>query len=105
MLAMRYCMPDNPKIHRKDRAQIALTEPHEVRYWSQKFGVSREELVRVVRQVGSSVARVRARLEGGQAGGKGERKATGAHASAARSAGSPAGGPRTSARSKAPRRK
>jgi len=41
-----------------DRKLIALGEDHEVRYWTQKFGVSEAELRRVVEQVGNSAAEV-----------------------------------------------
>lgn len=45
-----------------DRKRIALGEAHEVRYWTQKFGVSEEELRRVVEEVGNSAAEVEKRL-------------------------------------------
>lgn len=45
-----------------DRKLIALGEAHEVRYWTEKFGVSEDELRRAVEQVGNSVAEVEKRL-------------------------------------------
>lgn len=45
-----------------DRARISLGEEHEVRYWTEKLGVSREELERAVKAVGSSADRVREHL-------------------------------------------
>jgi len=38
----------------QDRARISLSEEHEVRYWTEKFGISKEELAEAVDQVGSS---------------------------------------------------
>jgi len=46
-----------------DRNLISLTEPHEVRYWTDALGVSKEELERLVAEVGHSAAEVRKRLE------------------------------------------
>ena len=45
-----------------DRARISLGEEHEVRYWTEKLGVSREELERAVKAVGNSPDRVREHL-------------------------------------------
>ena len=45
-----------------DRKLIALGEAHEVRYWTEKFGVSEDELRRAVEQVGNSAAEVEKRL-------------------------------------------
>jgi hypothetical protein len=39
----------------EDRARVSLSEEHEVQYWTEKFGVTREELVEAVDQVGTSV--------------------------------------------------
>ncbi len=38
----------------QDRKQVSLTEPYEVRDWSQRFGVSEDELRRAHGKVGSS---------------------------------------------------
>ena len=35
-----------------DRKRINTSEDHEVRYWSEKFGVSADELKRAVQKVG-----------------------------------------------------
>lgn len=45
-----------------DRNLISLTEVHEVRYWTEALGISKEELERVVGQVGNSTAKVREHL-------------------------------------------
>jgi hypothetical protein len=45
-----------------DRSRISLGEEHEVRYWTEKLGVSREELERAVKAVGNSPDRVREHL-------------------------------------------
>jgi hypothetical protein len=37
-----------------DRSRINLSEPYEVQYWADKFGVSKERLSEVVRKVGPS---------------------------------------------------
>jgi Protein of unknown function (DUF3606) len=39
----------------QDRTRISLLEPHEVQYWADKFGVSKERLSEAVRKVGHSV--------------------------------------------------
>jgi len=46
-----------------DRNLISLTEAHEVRYWTEALGISKEELERVVHQVGNSAAKVREHLK------------------------------------------
>ena len=46
----------------QDRARISLTEPHEVKYWTDALGVSKDELERVIAQVGHSAAAVREKL-------------------------------------------
>jgi len=46
-----------------DRNLISLTEAHEVRYWTEALGISKEELERVVVQVGNSAAKVREHLK------------------------------------------
>jgi hypothetical protein len=46
----------------QDRARISLSEEHEVRYWTQALGVSKEQLAAAVQAVGSSADRVRAHL-------------------------------------------
>lgn len=46
----------------QDRIRINMNEEHEVRYWTQELGVSREELARAVHSVGVMAADVRKRL-------------------------------------------
>jgi hypothetical protein len=36
------------------RSRISLTEPYEVQYWADKFGVSKERLSEAVRKMGHS---------------------------------------------------
>lgn len=43
----------------QDRARIAMSETHEVRYWTESLGVTKEELQRAVDAVGNSAAKVR----------------------------------------------
>jgi hypothetical protein len=46
-------MPDNRADRGKqDRERINVSEDHELRYWSTKFGCTKEELVAVVKRVG-----------------------------------------------------
>ena len=48
-------MADDPsKRGPQDRSRISTSEDHEVRYWSQKFGVTPEQLKAAVRRVGNS---------------------------------------------------
>lgn len=53
---------DLSKRGQQDRSRINLQEEHEVRYWTEALGVSREELQRAVEQVGVSAAAVREHL-------------------------------------------
>ncbi|MFL6625858.1 MAG: DUF3606 domain-containing protein [Burkholderiaceae bacterium] len=46
----------------QDRARVNLSEEHEVRYWTQAFGVDKERLAAAVKAVGSSADRVREHL-------------------------------------------
>ena len=41
-----------------DRSKIDMSEDYEVKYWTRHFGVSREELQRVVDRVGNSAKAV-----------------------------------------------
>ena len=45
-----------------DHKLISLTEPHEVRYWTNTLGISEERLREVVGRVGHSAAKVRLEL-------------------------------------------
>jgi hypothetical protein len=38
----------------QDRARVNVNEDHEVRYWTQKWGVSKEQLAAAVNKVGVS---------------------------------------------------
>jgi len=46
----------------QDRSRISMSEEHEVKYWTQALGVSREQLQRAVDKVGNSAAAVRKEL-------------------------------------------
>ena len=48
---------------RQDRSRINTGEDYEVRYWSEKFGVSAEELKAAVKKVGDSAAAVERELK------------------------------------------
>lgn len=43
---------DKSKRGGQDRERIAMSQDHEVRYWTQKFDVSEDELRRAVDKVG-----------------------------------------------------
>ena len=46
----------------QDRIRINMHEEHEVRYWTQELGVSRDELAKAVKDVGVLAADVRKQL-------------------------------------------
>jgi hypothetical protein len=46
-----------------DRDRINMNQDHEVRYWSQKFGVSAEELRKAVENAGSMAKDVEAYIK------------------------------------------
>ncbi len=46
----------------QDRARVNLSEPHEVKYWTQKWGVSAEQLKQAVTKAGTSAAAVARQL-------------------------------------------
>jgi hypothetical protein len=46
-----------------DRTRISLLEPHEVQYWADKFGVSKERLSEAVHNVGHSADAVAKELK------------------------------------------
>jgi hypothetical protein len=48
---------------RPDRDRINITEVYELRYWSNKFGVSKEELAAAVARVGPIAKDVEAELK------------------------------------------
>lgn len=47
----------------QDRSRIAMGEEHEVRYWTEALGVTKEELQRAVDQVGNGADAVREYLK------------------------------------------
>ncbi|HEY0045452.1 MAG TPA: DUF3606 domain-containing protein [Flavobacterium sp.] len=50
-------MSDNKEnIGNPDRSRINTSEDYEVRYWTEKFGITAEELEEAIRQTGSSSA-------------------------------------------------
>lgn len=57
-----YMSDDLNKRGAPDRNLISLSEPHEVRYWTEALGISHDELKKVVGEVGNSAAAVRERL-------------------------------------------
>lgn len=56
-------MSDNPNLRGPaDRSRINLHEQHEVQYWTNALGVSRDRLEQAVKEVGVSVTAVRKHL-------------------------------------------
>ena len=53
----------------QDRSRINLSEDYEVRYWTDKFGMSKSQLEDAVREVGSSAEAVEAELRRSTLGG------------------------------------
>ena len=48
-------MPDDlNQAGAQDRSRVNINEPHEVRYWTQRFGVSEDALRKAVAEVGVS---------------------------------------------------
>ena len=57
-------MSDNlSKKGMQDRTRINTGEDHELRYWSEKFGVSQDRLKAAVQKVGNSVSAVEKELK------------------------------------------
>lgn len=57
-------MADKPKeTVRQDDARIDIEQDHDLSYWSEKFGVSRDELRSAVAEVGPQVRNVREHLQ------------------------------------------
>jgi len=57
-------MSDNlQKAGQQDRSRINVHEEHEVRYWTEALGVSREALEKAVAAVGVSADKVREHLK------------------------------------------
>jgi len=58
-------MADNTSARgQQDRSRINVNQEHEVRYWTEKFGISAEELRRVVGEVGPMADSVEQRVRG-----------------------------------------
>ena len=57
---------DLSKRGQQDRNRINVHEEHEVRYWTEALGVSRDRLEQLVKQVGTSAQAVRDRLASGE---------------------------------------
>lgn len=56
-------MADNFDIRgQQDRSRINVHEEHEVRYWTEALGVTRDQLVAAVQEAGPMAAAVRAKL-------------------------------------------
>jgi hypothetical protein len=52
-------MSDNPNERgAQDRSRVNPEQKHEVRYWTEKFGVSEERLREATKAVGNSVQKV-----------------------------------------------
>lgn len=54
----------------RDRKRINVHQDHELRDWSDKFGVSKDELKRAVADVGDDASTVEAHLKRGGSGGR-----------------------------------
>jgi hypothetical protein len=53
---------DKKKRGAQDRSRISMSEDYEVRYWTEKFHVSRDRLEKAINKVGNSVAAVEREL-------------------------------------------
>ena len=61
-------MTDNPnKTAPQDAQRVNVNQDHELRYWSQKFGVSTEQLKKVVGRVGPMADDVERAISGSKA--------------------------------------
>ncbi|MCW3109947.1 MAG: hypothetical protein JWQ09_4453 [Segetibacter sp.] len=57
-------MTDNlNKTRPQDASKINVNEAHEVRYWTEALGVTKEQLVKTVKEVGTSAAAVKKALK------------------------------------------
>jgi hypothetical protein len=62
-LSVEDTMPDSPTNRGEpDRSRVSLQQPHEVSYWTKRFGVSREQLEQAVSAVGNSVEAIERHL-------------------------------------------
>ena len=56
-------MPDDKtKTRPQDAAKVNVHEKYELEYWTKKFGVTKAQLEAAVKAVGSSAAKVKAKL-------------------------------------------
>ena len=53
---------DKTKRGPRDASRVNVDEDYEVRYWSKKFGVTKQQLADAVRRVGSMAKNVEAEL-------------------------------------------
>ena len=56
-------MDNKTKVGTPDRELINVNEDYELQYWSEKFGITRDELKKAVAAVGTSVKKVQAYLD------------------------------------------
>jgi hypothetical protein len=56
---------DTAKKGMQDRTRINTSEDYELRYWSEKFGVSQDQLKAAVSKVGNGVSAVEKELKAG----------------------------------------
>lgn len=56
-------MDNKTKVGSPDRELINVNEDYELQYWSEKFGVTRDELKKAVAAVGTSAKKVQAYLD------------------------------------------
>jgi len=62
---MEKAMADNPNIRgQEDRQRIDVHQEHELRYWSEKFGVTPDDLKEAIEAVGPMVEDVEQRVRG-----------------------------------------
>jgi hypothetical protein len=60
-------MADDPeKTRPQDAQRVNVNQEHELRYWSEKFGTSPDELKRVVARVGVMADDVQRAIKGGK---------------------------------------
>ena len=57
------CQTIQAKKGPQDRSKINLHEDYEVRYWSERFGVTQEKLGEVVKKAGNSIEAVERELK------------------------------------------
>lgn len=54
---------DKSKTGPQDRSKINLSEDYEVKYWTEKFGITKEALTAAVKAAGSSADAVKNHLQ------------------------------------------